>query len=199
MAKLSLAEQYTLRSLTGRIVGEVLADAYGVPSLGMVTNKTFICSSLVGAVQAAFLADRGGLGRVVTTLTEKPEEASAAVQGLEGVNTVMVAYGGEADAETNYALTKAFLKAAAEADLDADLFFHVRIWVPGFVQRALKEEPQIAEYLQERALGTFTFDLDRGVFVFHAVEVTEEGEVVSEPVLEAPLSVEHTELLRRSL
>jgi len=199
MAKLTLAEQYTLRGLTGRIVGEVLSDAYGIPSLGLVTNKTYICSSLAGAVEAAFLADKGGLGRVLTALTEKPEDAAAAVKQLEGANTVMLAYGGEADAETNYALTKAFLKAAAEADLDADLFFHVRIWVPGFVKKAVQEDPQIAEYLQDRALGSFTFDLDRGVFVFHAVEVGDEGKVESEPLLEVPLSVEHTDLLRRSL
>ncbi len=199
MAKLTLAEQYTLRGLTGRIVGEVLSDAYGIPSLGLVTNKTYICSSLAGAVEAAFLADKGGLGRVLTALTEKPEDAAAAVKQLEGANTVMLAYGGEADAETNYALTKAFLKAAAEADLDADLFFHVRIWAPGMVQKVVSEDKSIAEYLKDRALGAFAFDLDRGVFIFHAVEVSEEGEVISEPILEAPLSVEHADLLRRSL
>lgn len=199
MAKLTLAEQYSLRGLTGRIVGEVLSGAYGVPSLGLVTNKTYICGALTGAVEAAFLADKGGLGRVATAVTEKPEDARSAVQQLQGVNTVMLAYGGEADAETNYALTKAFLKAAAEADLDADLFFHVRIWVTGFVEKALEEDPQIAEYLKDRALGAFSFDLDRGVFIFHAVEVTDDGALVSEPIHETPLSVEHADLLRRSL
>ena len=199
MANLSLAEQYTLRALTGRIVGEVLADAYGIPSLGLATNKTFICASLSGAVEAAFLADKGGLGRVATAVTEKPADAKEAVRHLNGVNTVMLAYGGEADGETNYELTKAFLKEAAESGLDADIFFHVRIWAPGFVKKAVAEDEQIADYLRNRALGAFSFDLDRGVFIFHAVEVDENGEVVSEPILETPLSVEHTDLLRRSL
>ncbi|WP_457636891.1 hypothetical protein [Oceanithermus sp.] len=199
MANLSLAEQYTLRGLTGRIVGEVLADAYGIPSLGIVTNKTYICASLTGAIEAAFLADRGGLGRVTTAISEKPEDAAAAVKALAGSNTVMLAYGGEADGETNYALTKAFLEAAAEADLEADLFFHVRIWAPGFVKKAVEESKKIADYLKERTLGAFGFDLERGVFIFHAVEVTDEGQVVSEPILETPLSVEHADLLKRSL
>ncbi len=199
MASLSLAEQYTLRGLTGRIVGEVLADAYGIPSLGVVTNKSFICASLTGAVEAAFLADKGGLARVATAVTEKPADAKDAARALAGANTVMLAYGGEADGETNYALTKAFLKEAAAADLDADIFFHVRIWAPGFVKKAVAEDEQIAAFLKERALGAFGFDLERGVFIFHAVEVTEDGEVVSEPILETPLSVEHADLLRRSL
>ncbi len=199
MAGLSLAEQYTLRGLTGRIVGEVLADAYGIPSLGLVTNKTYICASLTGAIEASFLADKGGLGRVVSAITEKPADAAAAVRELDGVNTVMLAYGGEADGETNYELTKAFLEAAADADLDADVFFHVRIWAPGFVAKAVAESEKIADYLKGRALGAFGFDLERGVFIFHAVEVTDEGEVVSEPILETPLSLEHADLLRRSL
>jgi len=199
MADLSLAEQYTLRALTGRIVGEVLADAYGIPSLGLVTNKTYICASLTGAIEAAFLADKGGLGRVVSAITEKPEDAAAAAAELVGVNTVMLAYGGEADGETNYALTKTFLEAAADGGLDADVFFHVRIWAPGFVKQAVEESEKVAEYLKERALGAFGFDLERGVFIFYAVEVTDEGEVVSEPILETPLSVEHADLLRRSL
>ena len=199
MANLSLAEQYTLRALTGRIVGEVLADAYGIPSLGLATNKTFICASLSGAVEAAFLADKGGLSRVVTAVTEKPADAKEAVRHLNGVNPVMLAYGGEADGETNYELTKAFLKEAAESGLDADIFFHVRIWAPGFVKKVVAEDEQIADYLRNRALGAFGFDLDRGVFIFHAVEVDENGEVVSEPILETPLSVEHADLLRRSL
>ncbi|WP_457630154.1 hypothetical protein [Oceanithermus sp.] len=199
MADLSLAEQYTLRALTGRIVGEVLAGVYGVPSLGLVTNQTYICASLVGAVEAAFLAGRGGLGRVTSAITAKPEDAAAAVAGLAGADTVMLAYGGEADGEANYALTAAFLEAAAGAGLEADLFFHVRIWAPGFVEKAAASSRQVADYLMDRALGAFGFDLERGVFVFHAVEVEEGGKVFSEPVLETPLSLEHAELLRRSL
>jgi hypothetical protein len=180
-------------------VGEVLSGAYGVPSLGVVTNKSYICSSLTGAVESAFLAEKGGLARVGTALTEKPEDAEAAVRELEGFDTVMLAFGGEADAETNLALTRAFLRAAAKAGLEADLFFHVRIWVPGFVKRVVEEDPEVAEYLRDRALGTFTFDLDRGLFVFHAVEVEDDGELLSEAVHETPLSVEHADLLRRSL
>ena len=199
MADLSLAEQYTLRALTGRIVGEVLADIYGIPSLGLVTNKTRICASLTGAIEAAFLADRGGLGRVVSAVSEGPEDTGAAARDLIGVNTVMLAYGGEAGGETNYALTKAFLEAAADVNLDVDIFFHVRIWAPGFVEKAVSESEKAADYLKGRALGAFGFDLERGVFIFYAVEVTGEGEVVSEPILETPLGVEHANLLRRSL
>ena len=198
MAKLTLAEQYTLRAWTGRVVGEVLSEVYGVDTLGIVTNKTFICSSLVGGIESAFLSRRGGLSRVITSITETPEDAEKAVQELKDADFVMIAYGGEADGPTNRALTEAFLKAAARSELDADFFFHVRIWVPGFVKDVISSNDDVAEYLDTRSNGTFTFDLEKGLFIFHSVEVAGK-EIITEPIMTVPLTFEHLDLLKRSL
>ncbi len=198
MANLTLAEQYTLRAWTGRVVGEVLSEVYGVDTLGIVTNKTFICSSLVGGIEAAFLSRRGGLSRVVTAITESPDDAEKAVEVLKDVDFIMLAYGGEADGPTNKALTEAFLKAAARAGLRADYFFHVRIWVPGFVKEVISSSSEVAEHLEEKSNGTFTFDLDKGLFIFHSVDV-EKGKIITEAIMNVPLTHEHLDLLKRSL
>lgn len=50
-----------------------------------------------------------------------------------------------------------------------------------------------------KKLGTFTFDLDRGVFLFHNVEVDEQGKVNLKLISEVPVSLEHLDLLKRSL
>ncbi|MGO0123191.1 hypothetical protein [Desulfothermobacter acidiphilus] len=200
MSKLSLEEQFTLRALTGRVVGEALVRLYRLRgSLGLVTNKTYICASLTGAVGAAFLTRLGGLARVVTVVTEKPEETKEAVAKLKGTDLVMVTYGGEVGPEVNYPLTRAFLEAAAEANSPFDLFFHVRIWAPGFVTKALKESPRLAEYLSGKNLGTFTFDLERGLFLFHRVRISGQEEAGLETLAAVPLSCEHLDLLKRSL
>lgn len=200
MSKLTLAEQFTLRAMTGRIVGEALVDVYGVKGgLGIVTNKTYICASLVGAIEGVFLSRKRGLNRVLTVMFEKEEEAKEAVDHLKEMEMVVVGYGGEMGTEENYTLTKAFLKAAAEKQLKSDLFFHVRIWLPAFVQKAMEEEEAIASYLKGKRLGTFTFDLDRGVFLFHNVEVGEGNKVNLKLINEVPISLEHLDLLKKSL
>ncbi len=198
MANLTLAEQYTLRAWTGRVVGEILSEVYGVDTLGVVTNKTFICSSLVGGIEAAFLSKRGGLSRVITAITETPDDAEKAVEVLKEADFIMLAYGGEADGPTNKALTEAFLKAAARAELPADYFFHVRIWVPGFVKDVISSNSEIAEHLEAKSNGTFTFDLEKGLFIFHSVDVAG-GEIITEPIMNVPLTHEHLDLLKRSL
>lgn len=58
---------------------------------------------------------------------------------------------------------------------------------------------RLHSYLKRKKLGTFTFDLDRGVFLFHNVEVDEQGKVNLKLISEVPISLEHLDLLKRSL
>jgi hypothetical protein len=62
-----------------------------------------------------------------------------------------------------------------------------------------QENEKIASYLKGKKLSTFTFDLDRGVFLFHNVEVDEQGKVNLKLISEVPVSLEHLDLLKRSL
>ncbi|PTQ51438.1 MAG: hypothetical protein BLITH_1515 [Brockia lithotrophica] len=200
MASLTLAEQFTLRALTGRVVGEAIANAIGVRgTLGILTNKTYICASLTGAIEAAYVAHYGGTRRVVTTMAESEEQVKSALEGLAGSSLVFTAFGGEAGADVNLPLTRAFLRALKDSSCKADVFFHVRIWAPGFVKKALEEDPSLAEGLKNRNVYTFTFDLDKGVFFFNRVVLGADNSLTLEKIAEVPIGVEHKELLQKSL
>jgi len=199
MAKLTLAEQFTLRALTGRVVGQALAQDLPEASLGVLTNKTYICASLTGALEAAFLAGKAGLGQVKTTLAEGPEAVAEAVRGLGDVDVLFLAFGGEAGPETNRPLTEAALKAIRESGFAGEVFFHVRIWVPGFVKEALAADEETRAYFEELPMGTFTFDLEKGLFIINDVYFDEDGELKAEPVRVLPITHEHLDLLKRSL
>ncbi len=198
MEKLTLAEQYTLRSLTGRVIGQALAQDAPDASLGILTNRTLICASLTGALEAAFLTQVGGLGRVRTALAETPEAVADAVEALKDVDILFLAFGGEAGPEVNKPLTEAALRAIKEKGFEGEVFFHVRIWAPGFVKEALGGDRELRAHFEELPLLTFTFDLDRGLFLLNEVYF-EEGEPKAEPLRVLPITHEHLELLKRSL
>ena len=198
MEKLTLAEQYTLRALTGRVIGQALAQGVPDASLGILTNRTYICASLTGALEAAFLTELGGMGQVRTAVVEGPGEVEEAVRTLANVDLLFLAFGGEAGADLNKPLTEAALRAVQATDFDGEVFFHVRIWAPGFVSEALGKDPKLRSFFEELPLLTFTFDLDRGLFLLNEVYF-EENEPKAEPVRILPLTQEHLDLLKRSL
>jgi len=198
MEKLTLAEQYTLRALTGRVIGQALAQSVPDASLGILTNRTYICAALTGALEAAFLTELGGLGQVRTAVAEDPEAVEAAVGTLADVDLLLLAFGGEAGPEVNKPLTEAALKAIQANGFDGEVFFHVRIWAPGFVREVLQGDPELRAFFDELPLLTFTFDLDRGLFLLNEVYF-EENEPKAEPVRTLPLTQEHLDLLKRSL
>ena len=198
MAKLTLAEQFTLRALTGRVVGQALAQDLPDASLGILTNKTYICASLTGALEAAYLAEKGGLAQVKTALAEGPEAVAEGVQALKDADVLFLAFGGEAGPEVNRPLTEAALKAIKDAGYLGEVFFHVRIWVPGFVKEALAADEELKEYFEELPMSTFTFDLEKGLFLFNDVYFDDEG-LKAEPIRVLPITHEHLDLLKRSL
>ena len=198
MAKLSLAEQFTLRALTGRVVGQALAQDLPDASLGILTNKTFICASLTGALEAAYLAEKGGLAQVKTALAEGPEAVAEGIEALRDADVLFLAFGGEAGPEVNRPLTEAALRAIKDTGYLGEVFFHVRIWVPGFVKEALAADAELKEYFEELPMSTFTFDLERGLFLFNDVYFDDEG-LKAEPIRVLPITHEHLDLLKRSL
>ena len=199
MANITLSEQYTLRALTGRVVGQALAQGLPEASLGVLTNKTFICASLTGALEAAYLTEKGGLTQVKTFIAEGPEAVAEGVRALKDADLLFLAFGGEAGPETNRPLTEAALKAIKEEGYVGEVFFHVRIWVPGFVKEALAADEETKGYFEELPMSTFTFDLEKGLFILNDVYFDEDGELKAEPVRVMPITAEHLDLLKRSL
>ena len=193
---LTLWEQFTLRALTARVVGEAMHQL--IPGKwGFVTGKNYICSSLVWGLGSTILSKDGGL-TTIKTLALEPGEAPQP-SFFEDIDSVFLAFGGESEAEQNYQWTLKSLQQLAKVGFEWDIFFHVRIWVPGFVEKALIADEAVAELLVENPLlWTFTFDLEKGLFVIAQPHFTGD-EIHLHPVKEIPITHQHLNLLKASL
>jgi len=195
---LSLAEQFTLRALTWRVIGEALTSLNPSLSLWVVSGKNYICSSFAGALSSTVLSKQGWLTDLETVVMEKEDDAEE-LEKLIDKDVIYLWFGWESDLDTNYKLTKAALKKLALLDYQWDVFFHVRVWVPGLVEKAYLEDSDIAEFLTENpGLWTFKFDLEKGVFVIAQPHFAWEDIHLHE-IKQVPITKQHLDLLKASL
>jgi len=157
---LTLGEHYALRSYTGKAFGQVMAGPLGFRSVHALTNNTSIRAALVGAIGAGYL-DLEGTRRLQVTAFPTPEEVGPLAPKEEAVALI---FGSQATPEVNYALTKNALKSLAQGNYGGAIFFHLRVWAPGFVAKAAQEDPEVARYLAGKAnLYAVTADLNAKV------------------------------------
>ncbi|GAB5601674.1 hypothetical protein FJNA_01980 [Thermus sp. FJN-A] len=193
---LTLGEHLVLRGYTGQAFGKVMAEALGFRSLHVLTNNTSICAALVGAMGAGYL-DAKGERRMTTTVLAGPQEVPPLSPKEEAVALV---FGGQATPEVNYGLTLEALRALAAANYPGALFFHLRVWVPGFVAKAAQEDPQVARYLASKEnLYTATADLNAKVVRLWQVRVADGKQTTGKELGTIPLNPTWEDLLRRSL
>ncbi|WP_206201861.1 hypothetical protein [Thermus tengchongensis] len=137
-----------------------MAGPLGFGSVHVLTNTTSICAALVGGIGAGYL-DLEGTRRLQVTAFPTPEEVGPLSPTEEAVALI---FGGQATPEVNYALTKNALKSLAQGNYGGAIFFHLRVWVPGFVAKAAQEDPEVARYLAGKEnLFTATADLNAKV------------------------------------
>lgn len=113
---LSLGEQFALRGSTGAAMGQVLTGVVKAERVGVLTNPPSICASLVGAIGAQVVAASKTPDSFAVAALTMPGEAAAAVEAFKGRDAVALIFGGQVPAEENYALTKAALRAIADAN-----------------------------------------------------------------------------------
>ncbi|TFU14207.1 hypothetical protein [Thermus tengchongensis] len=193
---LTLGEHYALRSYTGKAFGQVMAGPLGFRSVHVLTNTTSICAALVGAIGAGYL-DLEGTRRLQVTAFPTPEEVGPLSPTEEAVALI---FGGQATPEVNYALTKNSLQSLAQANYGGAIFFHLRVWAPGFVARAAQEDPAIARYLAGKEnLYAVTADLNAKVVRLWQVSVKEGKQATVKELGTVALNPTWEDLLRRSL
>lgn len=193
---LTLGEHYVLRAYTGKALGQAMAKSLKLRAVHVLTNNTTVCASLVGAMGSGYL-DLKGRRRMNVTVLNAPEDA----QNLnpEG-EAVALIFGGQATAEMNYALTKAVLKRLADTNYKGAVFFHLRIWLPKFIERVAQEEPAVARYLAEKEnLYTVTADLQNKVIRLWQVSLKDRKQSTVRELGTIPLNPVWEDLLRRSL
>lgn len=174
----------------------MMAGPLGFRSVHVLTNTTSICAALVGAIGAGYL-DLEGTRRLQVTAFPTPEEVGPLSPTEEAVALI---FGGQATPEVSYALTKNALKSLAQGNYGGAIFFHLRVWAPGFVARAAQEDPAIARYLAGKEnLYAVTADLNAKVVRLWQVSVKEGKQATVKELGTVALNPTWEDLLRRSL
>jgi len=195
MAKTTFAEEIYLRALTGKVVGEHVLGIYN--KVAVISVKNIICSSISAAAEAAFVMKTQGRAAHFIVEEGNAEDVAKEVARFEP-NAVILMFGGETPIEETKKLFVETLKALSALDLDADIIVHVRIFAAGGLAEAVKDK-DIAEFLNDREVYVYTVDFDGGFIILNDVFLEENGEIVLSKLSEIPVTVEHADLLNRSL
>lgn len=124
----------------------------------------------------------------------------AALETLTNRDAVALVFGGQMSADENDALTKAALAEMARTQYPGALFFHLRVWVPRFVQRAAAEDPAIAAYLAKKEnLYTVTVDPANGKALVHQAALRDGEQRPARVLAEVPMGEWWLTLFRRSI
>ncbi len=195
MAKTTFGEEIYLRALTGRIVGAQMLTDYA--KVAFISPRNIICGAISAAAEAAYIGETAAQAAHFIVEPGKEEEAAREVAAFQP-EAVVLMFGGETPIEETKTMFVSFLKELAKAELLVDLVVHVRIFAVGGLQAALQDE-QIREYLLNNEVFVYTANLDKGLFIYNLAVIEEDGSVSLEELLAFPVTVEHADLLNRSL
>ncbi|MCS6781834.1 MAG: hypothetical protein NZ482_01455, partial [Gloeomargarita sp. SKYG98] len=193
---LTPAEQYLLQSYMGQAYGRFMAGSLGIKSLHVLTNDTSTCAGLTVGLGTGFV-DLEGRRPLAVTVLATPTAAQMLNPKEDGVALL---FGGQATAEVNAALTRSVLRQLAQDQYPGAIFFHLRVWTPGFVAQAAQEDPLIASYLAAKNnLFAVIPDFDARVVRFWQVGVREGRQVVVQERQTVALNPTWERLLRQKL
>ena len=189
-------EEIYLRALTGRLVGKALADL-GLNKVAVVAPKNIICSSIATATEAAFIDHSGGVTRHFMVEIGKNEAETAKRVKEFGAEAVVLQFGGETPIEEVKKSFVEFLKAAAQEQVPGAFVIHVRIFAAGGLKEALQDE-NVKKFLESKPLFVYTVGFDEGKVFVNKIKI-EGGEVKLEKIKEYQVTLEHADLLNRSI
>ncbi|MEB3845293.1 MAG: hypothetical protein LRS48_06430 [Desulfurococcales archaeon] len=189
-------EEIYLRALTGRMVGKAIADL-NINKLAVVAPKNIICSSIATATEAAFIDYSGGVTyHFMVELGKNEEEIAKRLKDFNA-QVVLLQFGGESPIDQVKASFVKLLKAMAKENVPGAIVFHVRIFAAGGVKEAIADE-EIKKYLEGKDLFVYTVGFDEGKVYVNKVAI-EGGELKLQKLTEYHVTLEHADLLNRSL
>lgn len=159
--KLTFGELQTIRVLAGQTVGSAMVYPFEVEKLGILSNRSTICSTLVGAIAGTYSAIKPDFGLEIESIAT-PEQAEAAVNRVASQEVIYLAFSGDMKPGENLPLLKAVLMNLAAQNWQGTLVIHVTTWAQGLVQKIAAEESMIANYLKQTKMRTVKLDLPRG-------------------------------------
>jgi len=191
--KTTIAEEIYLRALTGRLVGEDLLASYN--KVAVVSMKNIICSAMVGASIASFVSQTGGRASHFIVEEGKEKDVANQLEQYDG-EAIILLFGGETPTEKAKKLFSNLLGEMAVHGIVADLIIHIRIFAGGGLDNAIKNN-DVMQYLKERNVYVYTFDLDNGMMLIHEIELEED--ITLHKIAELLITCEHANLLNKSL
>jgi len=193
MAGATLEEEILLRALTGRVVGTEVMKDYN--KIAIISEDSLMCTATSTAVEASYLS-KNNFGNILHIIVKENGVKDVADKVIDyDPGAVLLMFSGEGEESTG--LFVKTLKSLSEAMVETDVILHERIFSSGGLQEALKDEG-VAEYLEETPLFVYTADLDGGMMVLNEIYI-EGGNVELDPLEHYPLTLQHVELLKKSL
>jgi len=191
MDKKDFAEEVFLQALTGRLVGEDLLASYN--KIAVISMKNIICCSNATAAESAFISQTGG--RAWHFIVERgiEKEVIKKVKDYDG-EAILLLFGGETPIDEAKELFANTLKEMASMEIIADIVIHTSIFSAGGLDEAIKDE-KVKEYLKERNVYVYTFNMDEGMMLVHEIEFN--NGVNLNCIAELPITCEHTRLLNK--
>jgi len=195
MAKTTFAEEIYLRALTGKVVGEHILSVYN--KVAVISVKNTICSAISAAAEAAFVMNTSGRAAHFVVEHGTADEVVKQIVKFDP-HAVILMFGGETPIEDTKELFVETLKEISRANLEVDIIIHVRIFAAGGLQEAVKDK-DILEYLKDSDVYVYTVNFDEGLILLNEIFFLDDGEIKLEKISEIPVTVEHADLLNRSL
>ena len=190
-------EEIYLRALTGRLVGKAIAGL-GVNKLAVVAPKNIICSSIAAATEATFIEASGGVTRHFMVEPDVNEEEVVRRLVEFAPQATLLQFGGETPIEVVKRSFVKTLKEMADRKVPGDVVVHVRIFAAKGLDEALTYE-EVRSYLKERSVYVYTVGFDEGKIYVNKVIIGDDGSYTIEKLMEYQVTLEHADLLNRSI
>lgn len=193
---LTFGELQTIRVMAGGMVGEALGQTLGKNMLGIIANRSAICSTLSGGVGSGFLRTNAK-GAITMESIREAVDVTAAVERMLPADALYLAFGGEWKKEDNVALLEKTLEELAVNQYKGTIVFHVTTWAQKQPQEIAARNPRVAAYLRQADIRVGTLNLDAKKAVLN--KATLEGDQWKlTPIGEVPMRDDLVALFRRA-
>ena len=167
---LTAGEVQTIRVMAGATIGQALQGAMNVNNLGIISNRSRVCGTLVGGIGGGYLTKKGDAGLVYESVVTD-EDIKAAVARIMDQEAVYLAFGGEFQRDDNVAMLERTLVALADANYKGTIVFHATTWAQKQPEEVIKNNAKVATYLAGSSVAAITLDLPKAQAALQKVNV----------------------------
>ena len=195
MAKTTFAEEVYLRALTGKIVGAHVLGDY--EKVAVISLMNILCSATAAAAEAVYSENTGG--RAAHFIVESGNVTETINQVIDfEPEAVLLLFGGETSFDETKVLFQETIKALADTNTEMDILVHVRIFAAGGIEEAIKDKT-VLRYLQNNTVTVYTVDFEKGFILYNELYIPNSNTIEPVRIADIPVTVEHADLLNRSL